>query len=114
MALHRLPFRDEHRVDRVADDGREQTVGADDEPVIVEVCESVEDLTLREHGERDLRSEDDRERRMLAPELPDPPTRERDQRGDRRRIQQCDGQLQREAQAEVERHRHGTGMRSTT
>ena len=67
-----------------------------------------EDLALRQHRERDLRSDEDRgEHRDLAPELTDVRRpEEHDQRGDGRRVEQCDGQLQREAQAEVERHRH--------
>ena len=109
--LQRLPFRDEDRVDRIADEGREQDGRADDEPMIVEVREAVEDLALRQHGEGDLRSDEDRgERRDLPPELADVGRPEQDdQRRDRGRIQQRDGQLEREAQAEVERHRHRNG-----
>ena len=68
--------------------------------------ESVEDRGHREHGQGELRvSEDDRERRMLAAKLLlIDRRREHDHRRDGRRIQQGDGELQREAQAEGEGH----------
>ena len=106
--LDRLPFRDQDRVDRVADDGREQDRRSDDEPAVVQIRQTAEDLALRQDRERDLRSDEDRgEHRDLAPELTDVRRpQEHDQSGDGRRVEQRDGQLQREAQAEVERHRH--------